>query len=172
MNTPGWRRIVQYFCGLSLLLGMGDWVNAGSDAGPNPREVDALHVERSWIRATPPGQRVAAAFLVLTSKGPEERVVLSLSSPLAGQVEIHRTVERNGQVRMEPVEQLVLPAGGQVELLPGGLHVMLMDLQRSLSPGDLVPLRLFLDGGEEHQTHVPVIDARRGDPDQSHDHHH
>lgn len=170
MNTPDWRRIVHYFCGLSLLLGMGGWANADRDAGP--KDMDALHVERSWIRATPPGQRVAAAYLVLTSKGPGERVVLSLSSPLAERVEVHRTVERNGQVRMEPVEQLVLPAGELVELLPGGLHVMLMDLQRSLSPGDLVPLRLFLDGGEEYQIHVPVIDARRGEPDQSHGHHH
>ena len=42
-----------------------------------------------------------------------------------------------------------VPAGGQVELKPGGYHVMLIGLMRDLSDGEKFPLTLqFEKGGE------------------------
>jgi copper(I)-binding protein len=35
-----------------------------------------------------------------------------------------------------------LPANGSVTLVPGGLHIMLIDLTRELAPGDEVSLTL------------------------------
>jgi periplasmic copper chaperone A len=40
---------------------------------------------------------------------------------------------------------LPLPAGQPVELKPGGYHVMLMDLKRSLKAGDTVAVSLVFE---------------------------
>jgi copper(I)-binding protein len=44
----------------------------------------------------------------------------------------------NGIMRMRPAEPLAIPAGQTVKLAPGGVHVMLSGLKRTLSPGDSV----------------------------------
>jgi copper(I)-binding protein len=55
-------------------------------------------------------------------------------------------------VMMRPVEQVVVPAGGKVELKPGGYHLMLFDLKRELTVGQSIRLVLtFRDAGK-----VPV----------------
>jgi copper(I)-binding protein len=49
---------------------------------------------------------------------------------------------------MRPVEGgLEIPAGGAVELKPGGLHLMLIGLKAPLSEGGNVPLTLVFDNG-------------------------
>jgi copper(I)-binding protein len=54
-------------------------------------------------------------------------------------------------MRMRAVEALELPAGKAVELRPGGYHVMLMDLQRDLKEGEIVPLTLVIEQGGKRQ---------------------
>jgi periplasmic copper chaperone A len=43
---------------------------------------------------------------------------------------------------MREVPEIALPAGATVELAPGGLHLMLIDLVEDLSPGDTFELTL------------------------------
>ena len=38
-----------------------------------------------------------------------------------------------------------MPAGGSVTLQPGGLHVMLIDMQKELAPGDKISLTLTFE---------------------------
>lgn len=41
---------------------------------------------------------------------------------------------------MRQVEAIDVPAGGQVDLAPGGLHVMVLNLHADLSAGDAIPV--------------------------------
>ena len=43
---------------------------------------------------------------------------------------------------MQPVDGIVIPAGGTVTLEPGGYHVMLMGLTGDLAAGQVVRLTL------------------------------
>ena len=47
-----------------------------------------------------------------------------------------------------------VPAGGSLSLEPGGDHVMLMDLQEPILPGDEVTITLLTAGGEVETTVV------------------
>jgi periplasmic copper chaperone A len=47
-----------------------------------------------------------------------------------------------GMMSMREVPSIALPAGNTVELAPGGLHLMLIDLVEDLSPGDTFELTL------------------------------
>ena len=66
-----------------------------------------------------------------------------VSTPVAGTAELHQTINENGVLRMRPVSDgMALPPGHAVTFAPGGLHVMLMDLKRPLTQGDVFPLTL------------------------------
>jgi len=55
----------------------------------------------------------------------------------------------NGTMVMQQQESIPIPAGDSVELKPGGLHVMLIELRQDLKPGDELELILnFQNAGE------------------------
>ena len=47
-----------------------------------------------------------------------------------------------GMMQMSPVPNIPVPANGKAELKPGGLHMMLIGLNRELKAGDKVQLTL------------------------------
>jgi hypothetical protein len=103
-----------------------------------------LAVGNAWVRATVPGQRATGAFMELTSASGAS--LLSAASPVAGVVELHEMTMEGATMKMRAVPRLELPAGRKLELKPGGYHVMLMDLRRTLKPGEVVPITLTLEG--------------------------
>ncbi len=61
---------------------------------------------------------------------------------------IHRSVDDNGQERMEMVDSVSVPAHGEVKFAPGGYHLMCMSPTAAAAPGRSVPVTLrFQDGG-------------------------
>jgi hypothetical protein len=95
-----------------------------------------------WARATPPGAPVAAAYLDLRNTGAADDALLAVETPLAGRVEIHTMNMEEGVMRMRQVERLDLPAQQSVTMAPGGLHLMLMELNQPLVAGESVVLSL------------------------------
>jgi len=59
-------------------------------------------------------------------------------------------------MRMRAVPFLQLPAGKPVKLTPGGYHIMLYDLRRSLVSGQEVSLELTFEDAAKQQYRVPV----------------
>ena len=112
-------------------------------------------VRESWVRGTTPAQKATGAFMEISSS--DEAVLVSVSSPLAGVVEIHTTKMENGVMKMRLVPRLDLPAGQVVKLQPGGNHVMLMDLRQQMKKGDVVPITLKVEGKDKK---VQTIEIR------------
>jgi copper(I)-binding protein len=68
-------------------------------------------------------------------------------------------------MKMRAVPKIDLPAGKEVKLEPGGLHVMLIDLKQPLKVGEKVPLTLVFDAGgktEKLNVDAEVMDAKAG----------
>jgi len=52
-------------------------------------------------------------------------------------------------MQMRPIARLAVPAGGRVELKPGGYHIMLINLKRGLAAGEQIHIHLkFEHSGE------------------------
>ena len=115
---------------------------------------ETVTVTHAWVRATAPGQRVAGAYLEISSAAPSKLV--AASSPVAGSAEIHSMRLENGVMEMRQLESLELPAKQTVKLEPGGLHLMLLDLKKPLKRGDKVPLRLTLQRTDRSKTVLEV----------------
>jgi len=71
---------------------------------------------------------------------------------------IHRTVDEDGMVSMEPVAALELPAGEDVTLEPGATHIMLTQLAAPLEIDTSFRLTLDLERGADVTTDVDVVD--------------
>lgn len=114
---------------------------------PAPVLAGGLQGQEGWIREAPPVARVRAGYLVLENAGASDLVVTGARSEAFGAIEIHTMVEgEGGAMRMRRVPELVVPAGGRVELRPGGLHLMLFRAQQPLAAGDTVTVEL--DGAD------------------------
>ncbi len=102
------------------------------------------------------GGRNSAAYMTLVNSGDTADRVLSATTDVAQVVELHTVEMEDNVMKMRPVEQIDIPANGQVELRPGGLHVMLIDLKQSLKEGDLVNLTLILEKAGAIEVQAPV----------------
>ena len=101
-------------------------------------------VKDPWVRGTVAQQKATGAFMHITAAGGGRLV--SVSSPVAGVVEVHEMAMDGNVMKMRAIAGLDLPAGKAVELKPGGHHVMLMDLKQGLQPGQSVPITLVVEG--------------------------
>lgn len=113
-------------------------------------------VSEGWMRAMPPGQPTAAAYLTIGNSSDGAISLVSASSPLAGSVEIHESVQRDGMWRMRRLTEVQIPAGGSAELAPGGVHLMLFRMERGLREGEKLPVTLRFDNGETRQLEIDV----------------
>lgn len=116
-----------------------------------------LEVVDGYVRGLPPGQTVTAAFMTLRNSADTDIVVNSASSPLAKSLEFHGHSHEDGMMRMRELEELRIPAGGELKLSPGGLHLMLIDLQRAVKEGDEVEIEICTDSGECLNSKLEVI---------------
>jgi copper(I)-binding protein len=90
---------------------------------------------------------VRAGFFRLRNTSRTSREIVSASSPWFERIEMHRTVVREGQARMEPIESVTVPAGKEVRFVPGGNHLMLIAPRDEVRAGGAVPIELrFGDG--------------------------
>lgn len=113
-----------------------------------------VKVDTPWVRGTVAGQMATGAFMAITAK--EAATLVSVSSPVAGVVELHSMKMEDGIMRMRAVPKIELPAGEAVQLQPGGYHVMLLDLKQPLKAGEVVPLKLKIEGKDKSLTTLDV----------------
>lgn len=116
-----------------------------------------LAIENAYIRTSIPGAPNTAAFLTLSNSGDQTIRLVRAESEIAARTELHTHTNDNGVMRMREVEAVEVPAGGQVVLQPGGLHVMFMQLVEPLNPGEQAEFYLVDDQGTRHQVQAPVM---------------
>ena len=119
----------------------------------------SVTISNPWVRATVQGQKATGAFMTVTSK--ENAKLVSVSSPVAGIVEIHEMKMDKDVMKMAALPNgLDLPAGKPVDLKPGSYHIMLMDLKLPLNKDVSVPLTLTIQDGagkkSQQTVQVPV----------------
>lgn len=98
-------------------------------------------VHDAWIRSVS-GDIPAAGYFVVANHGHHAIKLTGAESPAFGHAMLHHTMKHDGQTMMMHVDSVKIPAGGRVAFEPGGYHVMFMQAQKTLEPGDTVPVTL------------------------------
>ncbi len=115
-----------------------------------------VSVNDAYARAVPPGQPNSAAFMQITNNGDTAVTVTGASSSVSSVTELHTHIQDQGVMRMRRIDGIELPAGETVSLQPGGLHVMLIGLEKNLAEGDSVNLTLEFSDGSTEALEMPV----------------
>jgi copper(I)-binding protein len=117
-----------------------------------------LTVQDSWVRPAQRGDN-SPAYLIIRNATNGDDILLSASTEVAESVEIHISMkDANGVMSMSPQESIPIPAQQEIIFKPGGLHVMLVNLNRNLIEGDLLTLMLNFEQTGEVILQMPVRD--------------
>lgn len=108
-----------------------------------------ISITKAWARSAAAGDNGAVYFMVENPTSQEDSLV-NVYSQVADAAEVHVSkISENGVVSMEPQEIVHVAPDSQVEFAPGGLHVMLIRLNRDLLEGDVVELTLEFERAGE-----------------------
>lgn len=122
-----------------------------------------LQVEGAWSRRAAMmkgdsgggGSGNGAVYALLVNSGNAPDALVGVTSDASATAEIHETYRHMNMMMMRPVKKIDVPAGGKVELKPGGYHVMLLNLKRDLKAGDSIEVTLQFEKAGK----IPVMAA-------------
>ena len=121
-------------------------------------------VKEAFARASAvPTAKAGTVYMTLTNNSAKTDRLLSVITTASDTAQVHESVEKDGVATMKPVEALEIPAGGTVELKPGGLHVMLTGLKAPLKKGDMIMLELKFEQAGTVEVMAHVGDVAAGD---------
>jgi copper(I)-binding protein len=105
-----------------------------------------LTMADAWMKAAESG--MTSGFGVVTNPTSTTVRIVGASSPLSAAVQLHEVVMSEGaMVMQERPRGFLIPAGGTLDLEPGGNHLMLMKIKRPITPGMLIPVTLITSTG-------------------------
>ena len=120
-------------------------------------KVGDLTLTAGWLRAMLAGQPAGGGYVTITNAGSAPDRLIAVSTPAAGKSEIHMMEMKNDVMVMRPVEGgLEIPAGGTVELKPGGFHLMFMQVAEPFAEGATVPVMLEFEKAGKVELMLPV----------------
>jgi periplasmic copper chaperone A len=150
----------------ALVSGMVDNAHPGQ-MGPGE---NTIQIENAWARRAPAMAQEGsgsqsggtarlgngAVYVTVSNHGSEPDALVSATTNVASMVELHETMDMGGKMMMQPRPKIDLPAGGKLEMKPGGYHLMLLGLTRDLKPGDTVTVALQFETAGEMRIQAPV----------------
>ena len=130
---------------------------------------EAISIAEPRVRLPPEGRDVTAAYLTLRALKPEGDVLIGASSPVARVVELHAHIEgADGMKRMTKLERVELAPDRTVPFTPGGLHLMLIDVDGPLEPGRSVPMTLRFRTCDATVVAAPIGRPMEGEAEGAH----
>ena len=104
-------------------------------------------ISNMWAKTTVPGGAVSAAYMQIKSAKPVKLV--KVEAAIANIVEIHDMKMKDGVMEMKALDAVDIPANKLVELKPGGMHVMLINVKQPINKGDKIPLTLTFESADK-----------------------
>ena len=117
-----------------------------------------IRLDDAYSREMPPSASNMAVYLTISNVGSHGVSLESVSSDVAESAMIHRSTMENGMMTMEHLPELYIASRESIKLEPGGLHIMLVGLRRSLQAGDLIRLNLDFSNGVVLRVDVPILE--------------
>ena len=114
-----------------------------------------IEITGAWARNSPSMATMGAAYMSIMSTNGDRLLAASVDPAIAASAEVHEVVSAegsdtsmpmgSGEMVMREVEAVEIPAGEMVMLMPGGYHVMLIDLVAPLEIGQTIDVVLTFE---------------------------
>ncbi|MGO8100099.1 DUF1775 domain-containing protein [Rhizobium leguminosarum] len=120
-----------------------------------------LEVSGGFAKAMLPGQPVGGGFFTVKNNGQVDDRLVSVSSPAAGEVQIHEMVTKDNVMRMRQLKDgIAIGAGETVKLEPGNLHLMFQKVKTPFKQGDTVPVTLTFEKAGKVDLVLQILSAQ------------
>ena len=119
---------------------------------------DVVAIMNAWVREARPGAKTNAGYLTLVNVGAKDAVLIGVECAAFEKVEIHEMARVDGLTRMRRLKELRIPAGGLVQLKPGGMHLMLIRAVERVVLGEKVEMTLKFKSKREQAVTIKVSD--------------
>ena len=141
---------VRALVALSLLI-------VPSIAATQSAKAGDLTISSAWARAMLPGQPTGGGYMTIENSGSEPDRLISITSANAATVEIHQmSMDENVMKMRQITDGLEIPAGGKVELSPGGLHLMFKQVKTPFQAAETVKVTLSFEKSDNIDVELPV----------------
>jgi copper(I)-binding protein len=115
-----------------------------------------VRVENAWIKLAPPAATVNAAYMQLTNLQQQAQTIVGVSADCCAMAMLHQMKHEDDKVSMVHLDQLVIPPQASVQLAPGGVHIMLMQVHEKLSLNRQVIITLKFEDGHSQTIELAV----------------
>ncbi len=133
----------------------------GPDANPadNPDNAPHVSVVEPVIKLpAAPGSPGVLYFTIQQDAG-KPNTLAAVHVDGVGRAEMHESKTENGVTSMDSVSSVEFSQDKPAEFKPGGYHVMLFDVEKSLKPGTQTEVTFTLANGDKVSTFAQIEDA-------------
>ena len=104
-------------------------------------------IKEQWLR--PSAKKMTTAlYFTIVNETDEPDTLYSVESDISEKIEIHETYSSGDMMGMREIRLIVIEAGNEVKLEPGGKHIMIMKLIRDINIDDVVHFKLYFKNAE------------------------
>ena len=103
-----------------------------------------VDITGAWFRSLP-GKLPAGGYFTAQNNGSRDVAITGARSDAYGMLMIHQSSNKGGMSGMDMMDEVKVPAGGQVHFAPGGYHLMCEGAKMKI--GTRVPVLLNLSNG-------------------------
>lgn len=130
-------------------------------ASAHEYKLGALEIGHPFARATPPNAPVSGGYMTIHNSGEEADRLISGEASFADRFEIHEMKMEGDVMKMRRLaEGLEIPAGGEVELKPGGSHIMFIGIDSQFKDGESRSVTLTFEKAGSIEVEFKVQDMK------------
>lgn len=117
-----------------------------------------ISITSVWARPSNNQSKNTAIYLEVSNNTENDIKLIGGSANGISEIfEIHNSfVDQDGISRMVAVDNILIPAQSKVSFAPGGLHIMLLKLNKILNVGDNFDVVLYFDNNHNQKVNVTV----------------
>lgn len=104
-----------------------------------------ISIHNPWIRSAPPNTPVLGMFMQVDNQTDKEVKLIAVDADGYKRVEIHKTLNENGIMKMLKQPFAPIPAKKKLHFKPGSWHIMLIKPKQVPSIGSVVSIKLKFD---------------------------
>ncbi len=134
----------------------------GANSMQQAVKIGDLEIEAPYARATLPGAPVSGGYLKIRNTGSQSDRLLGGTADFARAVEVHEMAMDGEVMKMREIAGgLEIPAGGEVVLEPGAVHLMFMQIAEQLKEGEVRKVTLRFEKAGAVELDFPVMQVER-----------
>ncbi len=118
---------------------------------------NAITATDVWGRSSPASARNAAFYFSLKNSMGIDDALTKAEVAICERAELHETtIDGQGVMSMQHIQQINIASGATVQFEPGGLHLMCIGLKDELKSGDQIPIKLSFANSDDVRVEAEI----------------